>query len=75
MGPAPAGPARRLRPADDTELKLVEAIAAAMWNEIRADRTLTEVMAAIPPLAPAGRTAATCRSPGTRCRSTPPSAT
>ena len=39
-------------PADDAELKLVEAIAAAMWNEIRADRTLAEVMAAIPPLAP-----------------------
>ena len=39
-------------PADDTEQKLVEAIAAAMWNEIRADRTLAEVMAAIPPLAP-----------------------
>ena len=55
-------------PVDDTELKLVDAIAAAMWNEIRADRTLAEVLAAIPPLAPAGRTAATCRSPGTRCR-------
>ena len=39
-------------PADDTEFKLVEAIAAAMWNEIRADRTLAEVMATIPPLAP-----------------------
>ena len=38
-------------PTDDTELKLVEAIAAAMWNEIRADRTLAEVMVAIPPLA------------------------
>ena len=38
-------------PVDDTELKLVEAIAAAMWNEIRADRTLAEVMVAIPPLA------------------------
>src|SRR3954453_1455319 len=39
-------------PVDDTELKLVEAIAAAMWNEIRADRTLAEVLAAIRPLAP-----------------------
>src|SRR4051812_38150447 len=39
-------------PVDDSELKLVEAIAAAMWNEIRADRTLAEVMAAIPPLGP-----------------------
>ena len=39
------------RPTDDAELKLVEAIAAAMWNEIRADRTLAEVMVAIPPLA------------------------
>ena len=38
-------------PTDDVELKLVEAIAAAMWNEIRADRTLAEVMVAIPPLA------------------------
>ena len=37
-------------PVDDTEVKLVEAIAAAMWNEIRADRTLAEVMVAIPPL-------------------------
>src|SRR3954468_9852389 len=37
-------------PVDDTERKLVEAIAAAMWNEIRADRMLTEVLAAIPPL-------------------------
>ena len=39
-------------PIDDVEHKLVEAIAAAMWHEIRADRTLTEVLAAIPPLAP-----------------------
>ena len=38
-------------PVDAVELKLVEAIAAAMWNEIRADRTLAEVMVAIPPLA------------------------
>src|SRR4051795_7246560 len=39
-------------PTDDTERKLVEAIAAAMWNEIRAARTLAEVLAAIRPLAP-----------------------
>src|SRR5215208_4262070 len=39
-------------PVDGIELKLVEAIAAAMWHEIRADRTLAEVLAAIPPLAP-----------------------
>ena len=39
MGGAPGGAARGYGPADDTELKLVEAIAAAMWNEIRADRT------------------------------------
>ena len=38
-------------PVDAVELKLVEAIAAAMWNEIRADRTLAEIMVAIPPLA------------------------
>ena len=37
-------------PVDDVEVKLVQAIAAAMWNEIRADRTLAEVMVAIPPL-------------------------
>ena len=52
MGPAPRGAAPGYGPADATEQKLVTAIAAAMWNEIRADRTLTEAMAAIPPLAP-----------------------
>ncbi len=34
------------------EEKLVAAIAAAMWNEIRADRTLAETMAEIPPACP-----------------------
>jgi hypothetical protein len=36
-------------PVDAAEEKLVTAIAAAMWNEIRADRTLVETMAEIPP--------------------------
>ena len=35
-------------PVDTAEEKLVAAIAAAMWNEIRADRTLAETMARIP---------------------------
>ena len=35
-------------PVDAAEEKLVAAIAAAMWNEIRADRTLVETMARIP---------------------------
>src|SRR3954447_9121015 len=39
-------------PVDAAEEKLVAAIAAAMWNEIRADRTLAEVLPAIPPLIP-----------------------
>src|SRR4051794_24361360 len=39
-------------PVDATEEKLVAAIAVAMWNEIRADRTLAETMAAIPPAGP-----------------------
>src|SRR5215207_4274294 len=39
-------------PVDAAEGKLVAAIAAAMWQEFRADRTLAEVLAAIPPLAP-----------------------
>ena len=34
------------------EEKLVTAIAAAMWHEIRADRTLAETMAEIPPACP-----------------------
>jgi hypothetical protein len=52
-------------PADATEEKLVAAIAAAMWHEIRADRVEAEVLAAIPPLAPADPTAATSRSRAT----------
>ena len=39
-------------PADVLEEKLVTAIAAAMWHEIRADRTLAETMAEIPPACP-----------------------
>ena len=39
-------------PIDAAEEKLVTAIAASKWHEIRADRTLAEVLAAIPPLAP-----------------------
>ena len=35
-------------PVDETEEKLVAAIAAAMWNEIRADRHMARTMAAIP---------------------------
>jgi hypothetical protein len=37
-------------PADASETKLVEAIAAAMWQEIRAERLLAEALAAIPAL-------------------------
>ena len=39
-------------PVDAAEEKLVSAIAVAMWNEIRADRTLVETMAEIPPCRP-----------------------
>ena len=39
-------------PVDAAEEKLVSAIAVAMWNEIRADRTLVETMAEIPPRRP-----------------------
>ena len=39
------------RPRDGAEEKLVTALAAAMWLEIRADRTLVETMAEIPPVA------------------------
>jgi hypothetical protein len=39
-------------PVDAAEEKLVAAIAVAMWNEIRADRTLAETMARIVPEAP-----------------------
>lgn len=38
-------------PEDAHERGLVHAIAAAMWNEIRADRMMAEVMARIPPAA------------------------
>ena len=38
-------------PTDETEGKLVTALAVAMWKEIRADRQEAEVLAAIPPLA------------------------
>ena len=41
-----------LYPVDDAEEKLVTAIAVAMWHEIRADRTLVETMAEIPPRRP-----------------------
>ena len=39
-------------PVDAAEEKPVSAIAVAMWNEIRADRTLVETMAEIPPCRP-----------------------
>ena len=40
------------RPVDATETKLVTAIAAAMWMEIRADRLQAEVLADIRPACP-----------------------
>jgi hypothetical protein len=39
-------------PVDAAEEKLVAALAAAMWHEVRADRQQAEVLAAIPPLGP-----------------------
>jgi hypothetical protein len=39
-----------LRPQDAYEEKLVAALAAAMWREVRADRVECDVMAEIPPL-------------------------
>jgi hypothetical protein len=48
-------------PVDATEQKLVAAIAATMWHEVRADWTLAEVLA--------------CRSQGTPPRWAPPCAT
>jgi hypothetical protein len=39
-------------PVDPHERNLVCAIAAAMWNEVRADRAMAEVMAHIPPIGP-----------------------
>ena len=44
------------------------AIAVAMWNEIRADRTLVETMAEIPPCRPGRSHGTTCRSRGTPAR-------
>ena len=63
-------------PVDAAEEKLVTAIAVAMWNEIRADRTLVETMAEIPPrrAGPLPRHA-TCRSRRTPARWAPRSAT
>ena len=63
-------------PVDAAEEKLVTAIAVAMWNEIRADRTLVETMAEIPPRRP-GRSHGTepAGAASTPARSTPPSAT
>ncbi len=43
---------RSLDPVDAAEEKLVTALAVAMWNEIRADRSLVETMAEIPPKRP-----------------------
>ncbi len=40
------------RPVDATEKKLVDAIAVAMWKEIRADRFEAEVLTDIPPRSP-----------------------
>src|SRR4051795_748312 len=51
-------------PVDATEEKLVAAIAVAMWNEIRADRTLAEVLVAIPPLAPGRPCGGDLQEPG-----------
>ena len=47
-----AGLRSSYRPQDAAEEKLVTALAAAMWLEIRADRTLVETMARIVPDAP-----------------------
>ena len=55
-------------PVDAAEEKLVTAIAVAMWNEIRADRTLVETMAEIPPRRP-GRTHGTDTQDPTHARS------
>ncbi len=63
------------QPDDATEEKLVTAIAVAMWNEIRADRTLVETMAEIPPCGPGRSHGTDVQSPGTPARSAPPSAT
>ena len=54
-------------PVDATEQKLVDAIAVAMWRELRADRFEAEVLTDIPPRGTAAATAPTCR-----CRTMPP---
>ena len=56
------------RPVDATEKKLVDAIAVAMWKEIRADRFEAEVLTDIPPRSKDRATAPTCRCPTTRRR-------
>ena len=50
---------------DAAEEKLVTAIAVAMWNEIRADRTLVETMAEIPPCRPGRSHGSDMADPGT----------
>ena len=62
-------------PVDAAEEKLVAAIAVAMWNEIRADRTLVRRWPRSRPAAPAAATARTCRSRRTPARWAPRSAT
>ena len=52
-------------PVDATEEKLVDAIAVAMWKEIRADRFEAEVLTDIPPRSRTAPTAPTCRCPTT----------
>ena len=53
-----------LAPADAYEEKLVAALAAAMWKEVRADRQEAEVLAAIPPLAPGRPCGSDLQEPG-----------
>ncbi len=48
----PGGLRASYRPRDDAEEKLLAALAAAMWLEIRADRALVETLARIVPDAP-----------------------
>ena len=52
------------QPDDAAEEKLVTAIAVAMWNEIRADRTLVETMAEIPPCRPGRSHGSHLQEPG-----------
>ncbi len=51
-------------PVDAAEEKLVTAIAVAMWNEIRADRTLVETMVEIPPCGPGRSHGSALQEPG-----------